>query len=404
MKRSIAAILSVLMVLSLLASCASSPAANSAPPVSAASPDAPAPAAPEANTSEPSSTPAEQVVPPLPAGTVGFYSDDVDWAARKPYKIAYITYGMMFLHELLSQAFEEWSHRVNFEYTLYDSGSDMSNMLSTMETYASLGYDGFLLDPDAVVADRTAELAEELGIAYLPVLTPFMDSNNEHRIAPGVDLDGYNLGKKQTDWLVEHYTEYWPDVKPDEIGYLFMFASFNENLIFNMEGSRDRYKEIWPELGASNFYEGDLLAYEVSADAGYDFANTFITSHPTVKYWFISTCLEDYAQGAARAVEGLGIDSNVLILSNGINLLMQDWVNGYEGCWVSGVYYAQSIFAEPLVCGLIALLDGRATFETLWGDYIKPGEKYPVYPVDSRILTKTTYQSYLDEISDYLSQ
>jgi hypothetical protein len=83
---------------------------------------------------------------------------------------------------------------------------------------------------------------------------------------------------------------------------------------------------------------------------------------------------------------------------------MQDWENGYEGCWVSGVYYAQAIFAEPLVCGLIAILDGRATPETLWGPYIKPGETYPVYPVDTRILTKTTYQAYLDEIADYLNQ
>jgi len=286
---------------------------------------------------------------------------------------------------------------------MYDAGSDMNSFLSTMETYASMGYDGFLLDPDAVVAVRTMEAAEDLGIPFLPVLVPFMNNEGTHRIAPGVNLDGYNLGARQTDWLVENYGAYWADVKPEEIGYLFLFASFNENLIFNMQGARDRFKEVWPDTFAANFFEGDMLAYEVNAEAGMEFTSAFITSHPEVKYWFISTCLEDYAQGAARAVEDLGKEDNVLILSNGVNTLMQDWANGYEGCWVSGVYYAQSMFAEPLICGLIALIEERATFDNLWGDYKPAGEQYSVYPIDTRIVTIDSYQAYLDEIANYLA-
>jgi hypothetical protein len=86
-------------------------------------------------------------------------------------------------------------------------------------------------------------------------------------------------------------------------------------------------------------------------------------------------------------------------------MLIPNWEKGvYSTCWVSTVYYAQSIFAEPIVCGLIAMLDGRATPEKLWPEWKAPGAKYANVICDTRVLTKDTYKDYLKYIDDYLAK
>ena len=107
-----------------------------------------------------------------------------------------------------------------------------------------------------------------------------------------------------------------------------------------------------------------------------------MAAHPDVEHWFITTCLEDYAQGAAQAASSLNIEDKVLICSNGANILIPLFESDSAGSsWVAGIYYAQDIFCEPLVCGVIAMLDGRATPETLYPEWKAPGRDLRQHPV-----------------------
>ncbi|MDR1590063.1 MAG: hypothetical protein LBS51_07715 [Oscillospiraceae bacterium] len=407
MKRSLAVLLSALLCMSAVSCAGGNPGESPPPSVSSGgSPTAEAPpsggepsAPPDASTPA-AATPAE---PTATGSVVGRYADkSVDYFSREPYEFVYMVNGMLVIHQLLGEALADWGGRVNYNYSEYDSGSDMNAFLTTMETYATQGYDGFFVDPDVTVAQRTAELAEDLGIPIFPVLVPMRD-NDGKLITPGLHLDSIMVGGLQTQWLIDNYTNYWGDVDPAEIGYLFLYASFNKNLVDNMVGARDKFQETWPDTFEKNYYDGDCLALGVSIEAGFDYTSSIFTANPDVKYWFVSSCLEDYGQGAARAAEDLNMEDRVLILSNGANTLIPDWQGGYDGCWVAALHYANEIFTEPIACGLVALADGRAKPEDLWPEYKQPGEKYALYVVPTVIITKDTYQDYLQYVEDFVS-
>jgi len=403
MKKLIAVILALVMVLAVFTAC-SSGGSNDSP--------APSSAAPEASSEPPVST--EPVAPPAssskPANTihtgsgVGFYSDDADWFGRPAYKFAYVCYGWTFLNELFGSAFTDWGKRVNFEFTTYDAQMDMNNFFAACESYAGMGYEGIFIDPDPVVARRVIEYCDELGLCYMPVLNPLVDNDTRVYLGPAVNLDSYYMGEIQTQWFFDNYKNYWPDVNLEDIGFLYLFTASNENFRVSMEGSRDVYQKNAPELLSKCFLEGDMMGYDLNAQAGLEYCSTVITSHSEFKYWFITSCLEDIGQGGARAAEDLNIESNVIVLTNGVNWLIQDWDNGYEGCWVGGVHFGTAIWAEPMACGLIALVEGRATYETLWGtEFVEEGQSFPCYPTPTKIVLKDTYKAYLQELDDYLA-
>jgi ABC-type sugar transport system substrate-binding protein len=404
MKKFIAITLALFMLVALLAGCKPAEPDASQPPSSPETSTAPSP-------SEEPAAPAsgeEASAPPQAADTkhdgVGFYTDDVDWFARPAYEFAYISNDWMFIHELVSQAFVEWGKHLNYEFTTYNAGGDMNNFFSTCESYASMGYNGLFIDPDPVAASRAIEYCQELGITYMPVINPLVDNDTRQYLAPAVTLDAYSMGTRQAQWLIDNYSSYWPDVKPEEIGFLFMYVTFNENLLANMEGAQDTFAAAYPDLAESNFFDCDIQGYSFDAQGGLEYTTTFISAHPDIKYWWISGCIEDLGQGGARAAEDLNIVDNVLVVTNGANYLIQDWDNGYDGCWKAGVYYAYPIFTEPLACGMIALIEGRATYDTLWGgaEWIPEGQQFPVYPTETKVVTKDTYKAYLEEIDNYI--
>ena len=420
MKKYLALILAFLMIMALFTACSkdqdttpvnspvSSPAPSqaSSPAEPAASSPAPTPTPPPVVTAAPGGETSDLEAPKasvIQHDGVGFYTDDVDWFARPAYKFAYISSNWMFIHELCAQAFQEWGKKLNFEFTSYDAGGDMNAFFAACESYAGMGYDGLFIDPDPEVAYRTIEFCDELGITYMPVINPLVDNDTRQYLAPGVTLDAYNMGILQAQWLIDNYRNYWPDVEPEEIGFLFMYVNFNENLRANMEGARDTFAKAYPQIADSNFFAGDVAAYSFDAQGGLEYSSTFITSHSEIKYWWISGCIEDLGQGGVRAAEDLNIESNVLVVTNGANWLIQDWDNGYDGCWKAGTYYAYPIFMEPLACGMIALIEGRTTYETIWGtQWIPAGQKYPVYPIETMLVTKDNYQAYLDRIASYI--
>ena len=59
------------------------------------------------------------------------------------------------------------------------------------------------------------------------------------------------------------------------------------------------------------------------------------------------------------------------------------------------------IYCEGIICGLIALIDGRATPETLWAEHIPEGEKYAEIDIPSVFIEHDNYTEYMEWVDAY---
>ena len=418
MKKILAISLALVVMFSLFA-CSGKTTSDqpSTAPTESTAPESTAPesTAPESAAPDESAAPTEEassngywsgpdwiIDPPPPHGDAGWYTDDVDWFARDPYKIAFL-YGQAFaLTDMEGESFEAWSKRVNFEYAEFDGNQDNELFLNNMEVCASQGWQGMILQPDATIGMRVAEMANELGVAWMPGVTPMMDEDG-NLMQPMVTLGTKYQADLANNWLIDNYKNYWGDIELEgpSLGYMCLTIASNPILKVVYDYSNSGIEEAYPGV---NVFEGDCINFGISADAGYQVVSATMAAHPEIEHWFITSALEDYAQGAAQAAVSLNVEDKVLICSNGANILIPMFEqNAVGNSWVAGIYYAQDIFCEPLVCGIIAMLDGRATPESLYPEWKAPGAKYANILCDTRVVTKDTYQEYLDYIDNYIN-
>ena len=397
MKRTLAVLLALLLTVSIFAcnkdTGGDQTPATSSPPSSSAPPASPSVSAP------PSGGGTTFVFPPR--GPVGWYTDDVDWFARPAYKIAFIYDNASATTDLLDQALQSWSSRVNFECTSFNANSNADSFINTMGVLAQQGYTGMVLNPDATYIDRVKIAAAELGICWLPGFVPLLDENGDPMCAQE------SLGVKyqadlMMDWLHDVYSFYLGDIDTSKLGLISTSQSVVPVLKAVSDFCIQIFQERYPEA-AGNAYEVDTVAFGFDANGGYDATAPFLAAHPEVEYWFVVGSIEDVVQGACRAIDAAGLTDKTVAISCAANLLMASWKSGTDtGCYKAGVYYSMEIYMEPIVCGVIAMLDGRATQETLWPEWKDPNQQYPVVTNASTILTVANYASYDAYVEQYL--
>jgi len=339
--------------------------------------------------------------------TVGWYTDDVDWFGRDAYKVCYLHQQAYVITEQLLSSLKSWGSRVNLDVSDYCSNNDNDAMVSAIESYSTQGYDGLIIEPDPQIGERIIELCKELEMPWFTALNPISNKEGQ-RIYPGVSLNNDYCGRSQIQWLIDNYATYWGnDVDMKKVGVICLTLNVNSNFKEINEGARNCWLENFPDLG-DNYFTGDTVAETppVSAEAGYNVAGAIMAANSQFDRWFIVTVLEDYGQGAKRVAESMHIDDKVLICTNGANIAIPAWKDGSEDgkCWVAALHYGMDIFTECMACGLIALIEGRATPETLYSEWILPGTTGATVPCNTRIVTKETYQDYLDTISAYLDR
>jgi hypothetical protein len=93
-----------------------------------------------------------------------------------------------------------------------------------MQLYASQGWQGMVLQPDATIGMRVKELATELGIAWMPGVTPIMDENN-NLLQPMVTLGTKYQADLANNWLFDNYKTYWGDIELDPSPWLLCMTS-----------------------------------------------------------------------------------------------------------------------------------------------------------------------------------
>jgi len=394
MKKIIALLLALVMVFAL-AACGTSEAPAEEPATKA---EEPAKTAEEpAKTAE---EPAEAPAADLDMTVVATVDEDVDYSAREPYKIVYAHYDNNLLEQQMWDAFSDVADKYNVELDRMTGDTDDEQYVTNLQAIVDRGdVDAIVIETTNSVQNAVLDIMAESGIPYVNLFTEYYDENGVV-ITPTVGLPQYQVGYDSLEYLCKNYKEFWGDVDTSKIGLIGIDFSVSPALNARVVGAEDCFKAYFP--GNENIFYSDSFAAGASAwftlEGGYDPTAQTIASHPEIEYWMVDSCLENYSQGAARAADDLDKNDTMLITTVGSPMLTEEWDNGYDGAWKCCVAISNYAYATPAILSLVAMLDGRATAETIWPQYLADGDQCAIWLSDYAVVTKDTYKQYMADI------
>ena len=405
MKKTLAILLVLVMVLAL-AACgnkdADTPAAE-APQTQAPESVAPAPStsnepdAPVPTTSTNVATVNDPVPTPAAEGesTIGYFTDDVDHWARDPYYVIYYNYRPTQVAFQVEEAMGQLGEVYNFRSEQLSANGDADAYVNNLTTILLSGPDGLIIDITAELAPRVAEICSEFNVPVVCIYNQCIDVDGVE-IIPAVVTDQFYNGRTQMTYLYDHYKDYWGDIDSSKINLLIMDWSTNIDIYNRGVGALEKWNEFFP---GQTYYYGDTGADNLAPEAGYNVANSILSAHPDVEYWFVVGTVEDITLGAGRAVQALGIEDKVLMTASGAAILPSEWDAGYDGPWIANYSVPPMMYAGAGVCGLIALMDGRATMSTLWPEHFLPGDQAARYSIGAEMMSRATYKNYMADVA-----
>jgi len=392
MKKVISVLLAMLMIFALFSCSGKTPSTTpSASPSAAASQSTSVAAAPSPEASPSAS--AKPVDVSASADKAGFFKDGVDPQSRKTYNIVHMYPFTLMLFEKMTECFDVYAKKLNLNITAATTEGDMDKFITMIQTYADQGKtDGFIVVVDAATSDRIIEVLNDTKIPYITWCNSVRDKSGSE-ITPCVGLDQKAASATTVQWLFDNYKKYWGDIDPTQIALMNTNASANVDLNDRATAAEAKFKELVPKN--AGIYNVDLVA-DFTADAAYSQAATIFAGNPTIKFWFVTNCVEMYSQGVTRAAEAIKIENKVLITDVGSDILTSEWDTNYDGSWKSCLAISNYLYAAPALCGLVALIDGKATPDSLWSSMRAPGDKYTFYGAASGMITKDTYKDYFN--------
>ena len=405
MKKAIAILLVLVMSFALIAcggdgdsgTPANSGGTSNAPSSQAPAPSqssAPAPAAPSSTGDGPVGGVDIHDVNPG-GGSIGYVSDDVDHWARAPYHIVYYNYRPTNVAFQVLEAFEQLGEVYNFTVEQLTANGDADVYVNSLQTILIKEPDGLIVDITMELAPRVSEICAEYDIPIVCIFNKAEDVDGVE-IIPAVVTDQFYNGRTQMTYLESVYRDYWGDIDRSKITLLIMDWSTNMDIYNRGVGALEKFEELFP--GNTHYY-GDTAADNLSAEAGTNVSNGILSAHPEVEYWFIVGTVEDITLGTARTVENLGLEDKVLMTASGAAILPGEWDAGYDGVWIANYAVPPFMYAGASLFGLFALIDGRATKDTLWPEHFLPGDKAPRYSINAEMMSRSNYKMYLSDIA-----
>lgn len=277
----------------------------------------------------------------------------------------------------------------------YGANNDDDTFIQNLQVASQDNYDGYVIEPDVVIFPRIVEVMDELKIPYVFTVNSYRDDSGSN-LVPTVILDQEKNGITQADWFFDNYKNYWKDVDPSQIVLMTLEFSTNPDLVSRIKGVKDEFSKKFP---GNKILVGDIAGQQLNEQSAYDKAAAIMSANPDVKYWFIDGCVENFGQGAARATESLGKTESSLIITSGANVLPKEWDAGYKGNWVASYAVYNYNYIVPALTGLIAIIDGRATQETVWADQKKPTDKCCALFAGDQMVTIDTYKTVQADIA-----
>ncbi|SHI15821.1 ABC-type sugar transport system, substrate-binding protein, contains N-terminal xre family HTH domain [Sporobacter termitidis DSM 10068] len=331
----------------------------------------------------------------------GFFDPTVDYTKHPRYKIVYLMISSGTLYDAMSKSYNNWADRMNCDYTDWTANADLDLYIETLQTYAIQGIDGFLLDADLSLYPRIEEITKELNIPWMSGMAAPQDDSGA-LIHPTVVFDNARMGVQMASWVIDYAKKTWPNAAASEIGMLSMDFSIVPVIHARTTGAQSVWKQYYPEQSA-HFFIADGVVGTLDSDTGYNLAEAIFAMNPNIKYWLICAFFDDYASGAAKAAAASGMSDRCVIIDVGGAALVNNWDNGENSSWKASVFASQALYAEPIVGGLYALMEGTATPETLWPDWVNKnaGDKYATIQTPVAVITQDNYQEYLEWVDSY---
>ena len=339
---------------------------------------------------------------------VGYYTDDVDHFSRDAYKIAYIDISLTNFAELTCQVWTELGEYLNYEFTYFNANSDEDYYVSTIEDLANQGYNGLILNGDATDCVRHQEVADEVGINWLPFMSTYVYDDGVTPSHPSAVMDSAAAGAAALDWSVENFEAY-NGYEPDwaNIGVITVTLSVSADIQRRIDGFYAEYSALFPELAETNYFAGDTLpgglSAWVSAQGGYDQVAAIVAANPQFEGWLVFGGIENYASGAQTLLTEYGLDTSSIVTAISASMMMDEYDQCIMTCWRASFDTPQQEWGSFIMHGLIALIDGRATPETLWEDYKEDGDTYATVHLPFTTVTYDMYTEYQDYLGSYMA-
>ncbi len=383
MKKILAIVLVLLMALTLFACNKPAASDTSEPPASTS--ETPTEAKP---SNIPDTPTVEPTVNPF-GGEIGMYDPEYDYSANPTYKVQYVVLATQGLYEAFSDAFEHWATMMNIEYLgMQEYGGDKDAYLSNLPTLAT-NADGLLVDPDSQMYTRVAEILDEQGCPWMGCMAAPRDyeADGMPLIHPFVGFDNYAVGTIFPPKLLEYKDKLWPDVPTEEFGFITVDFSVAFPLKQREMGALDTLKTLEPDMAENRYWVADTAINTFDVDTSSQVVSAILSQHPEIEYWLVFAEVDDMAKGAAAALDSIGLTDNSVVMTFGGTGLQIQWDAGVQDAWRAACYLPQTIYAEPIIGALYAFMNGDATAEDIWPNWVNVNDKGgPDHNYASRLL------------------
>lgn len=332
---------------------------------------------------------------PQDGSTAGYMTDEVDHFAREPYNVMFCYPLSVAMWNNFSDSFEALGEKMNFNLTTFDAQSDYDKYVSTVEQAIDTGVDGFFFAPGADIPARLQQLCNEANIPCVFILIPSRDKEG-HVNSVTVTLDNYIVGATMWDWVEANYSTYLSGADLATTGIILLDYSVTSDFSDRATGMKDQLLSRHPELESNVFYV-DTASEGWGQSSGYNKTAATLAANPDFEHWIVFGVAEDFVVGACRALESNDKGDKSIALSVGNDVCFDQWDNGESPEWVATVPVYRNDFCPNAAAGLVALMDGRATMDTLWADERAEGDTATSYDIPLTVVTRDTYKDYIAE-------
>jgi predicted small lipoprotein YifL len=371
MKKLFALLLAVCMVLSLAACGSKTTTETSATPAASSAPasDSAAPASPSESASAAPLT--EESTGTQPLDKVGFYDPSYDYTQNKKFKVGYMCIGMTVFNNDFDKAFAHWASLSNVDYTGIWSASDNDGFLTQIRAFKDQGYDGLLMDPDMMIYSSINKICTEIGMQWMGGMGAAMnykeDGTPNGLVHPYVGFDHLVFGTNCGTKLLDYAKTAWPDVALSDIGFLSIDFALSPPLHQRVQGA----EQAWKAAGVpeSNIFVADVGS-DMTLDTAQNVATAQLTTNAQFEHWLVVGVIDDFAQGAANALENLGLADKSCVVTVGGTMLRSAWDQGQASAWRFAMTTPNAIYGEPIFFALYAFMSGQAKPETIWPSWV----------------------------------
>ncbi len=312
----------------------------------------------------------EYVKPTSGEVELGLYDSGYDYAANPRYKIQYVAINASALEEAFSDSISAWCDLMNMEYLgMCEFGGDKDAFISSLPVLAEAA-DGLILDPEPLMFDKVAEIMEGTDCHWMPGMYEARDYNTTfQRLNTFVGFNDVQLGSIFPGKLLAMADELWPDVPREEIGFITVDYSLDPALHNRALACEEALAKLAPEM-MDNYYVADTAINFFDVETSNEVVSAVMTRHPEIEYWLVFAEFDDMAKGAAAAADTMGLADTTCIAAFGGSSLLTQWDAGIQDSWKVACYLPTSMYTEPIVGALYAFMNGDATPDTLWPNWV----------------------------------